>query len=50
VRRDVSIENILSYGGHAKLADLEYVKKMGDLKRHEKQAASGFPITLSGKS
>jgi len=49
VHRDVSIGNILSCDGHAKLADLEYAKKIGDLKSHEKRTASGSPITLSGQ-
>ena len=35
VHRDVSIGNILFSDGHAKLADLEYAKKMGDSKSHE---------------
>ena len=44
----MSIGNILSCDGHAKLADLEYAKKMGDLKRHEIRAASEFLITITG--
>ncbi|KAF8493938.1 hypothetical protein F5888DRAFT_1720628 [Russula emetica] len=35
VHRDVSIGNILSCDGHAKLADLEYAKKIGDLETDE---------------
>jgi hypothetical protein len=52
VHRDVSTGNILSCDGHAKLADLEYTKKVGDLKSrgHEMRTASECPITLSGKS
>jgi hypothetical protein len=46
----VSIGNILSYEGHAKLADLEYAKEMGDLKSHNARTAGEYPITLSGKS
>jgi hypothetical protein len=45
----VSIGNILSYNGQAKLADLEYAKKMGDLTRHEMRTASEYPITLTRK-
>ena len=48
VHRDVSIGNILSYDGHAKLADLEYAKKMGDLKSHEMRTASEFLIIITG--
>ena len=44
VHRDVSIGNILSYDGHAKLADLEYAKKMGDLKSNEMRTASNLPL------
>jgi hypothetical protein len=43
----VSIGNILSYNGQAKLADLEYAKKMGDLTSHETRAVSEFTITLN---
>jgi len=53
VHRDVSIGNILSCDGHAKLADLEYAKKMGDSESHEiyeTRAASELCIHLSGKS
>jgi len=50
VHRDVSTGNILTYNGQAKLADLEYAKKMGDLKSHEMRTASESPISLSGKS
>src|SRR5712672_3089707 len=50
VHRDVSIGNILSCGGHAKLTDLEYAKKMGDSESHEMRTASESHITLSGKS
>jgi serine/threonine protein kinase len=50
VHRDVSIGNILSCDGHAKLANLEFAKKMGDLKSHEVRTASESPITLFGKS
>ena len=46
----MSIGNILSCDGHAKLADLEYAKKMGDLKSDEMRTASESPITLSGNS
>jgi len=49
VHRDVSIGNILSHDGHAKLADLEYAKKIGDLKSHEMRTASESPITISCK-
>jgi len=35
VHRDVSIRNILSCDGHAKLADLEYAKKIGDSETDE---------------
>jgi Fungal protein kinase len=50
VHRDVSIGNILSCDGHAKLADLEYARKMGDLKSHNTRPASEYSISLSGKS
>ena len=50
MHRDVSLGNILSCNGHAKLADLEYAKKRSDLTSHEMQTASEPPITLSGKS
>ena len=50
MHRDVSIGNILSCDGHAKLSDLEYVKKRKDLTSHEMRTASEPPITLSGKS
>jgi hypothetical protein len=46
----VSIGNILSCDGHAKLADLEYAKKMGDSKSHEMRTVSESCITLSCKS
>ena len=49
MHRDVSIGNILSCDGHAKLADLEYAKKMGDLNSHDMRTASESPISLSGK-
>jgi hypothetical protein len=46
----VSVGNILLCGGHAKLVDLEYAKKMGDSESHEMRTASESHITLSGKS
>ena len=46
----MNLGNILSYNGQAKLADLEYAKRRGDLTSHEMRTASGCPITLSGKS
>ena len=46
MHRDVSIENILSYNGQAKLADLEYAKKMDDSTSHETPAVGEFTITL----
>ena len=36
----MSVSNILLCEGGAKLADLEYVKKVGDVKSHEMQMAS----------
>ena len=45
VHRDVSIGNILEYEGGAKLADLEYAKRVGDLKRHEMRTASASSIS-----
>jgi hypothetical protein len=45
----VSIGNILLCGGVPKLADLEYAKKIGDMKSHEMRTASEFSITSSGK-
>ena len=45
----MSIGNILSHEGQAKLADLEYVKKTSDLTSHEMRTASES-IILSGKS
>jgi hypothetical protein len=50
VHRNVSIGNILLCDGRVKLADLEYTKKMGDLKSHEMRTASESLITLFGKS
>jgi len=50
VHRDVSIGNILSCDGHAKLADLEFAKKMSDLTGHEMRTASESLITISSKS
>jgi hypothetical protein len=50
VHRDVSIGNILSYEGGAKLADLEYAKKMDDMADcHNMRTASVPSIDLSGK-
>ena len=46
----MSIGNILSCDGHAKLVDLEYAKKMDDQKSHNARTASDSPISLSGKS
>jgi Fungal protein kinase len=47
----VSIGNILSYNGAAKLADLEYAKKVGDTKTHDMRTASRWiSIHLSNKS
>ena len=46
----MSIGNIMSYDGHAKLSDLEYAKKTSDLTSHEKRMASESSITLYGKS
>jgi len=45
----VSIGNILSCEGGAKLGDLEYAKKVGDVKSHEMRTASQFSIILSTK-
>jgi hypothetical protein len=50
VHRDVSIGNTLSYDRHAKLADLEFAKKMSDSKSDEMRPASETRFTLSGKS
>jgi hypothetical protein len=50
VHRDLSLGNILSCDGHAKLSDLEYAKRVGDLKSHEMRTASESPITLCGES
>lgn len=50
MHRSVSIGNILSYNGSAKLADLEYAKKVDDLQTHERRMASKFCIVLSCKS
>jgi hypothetical protein len=36
----VSVGNILLWEGGAKLADLEYAKKVGDAKSHEMRTAS----------
>ena len=44
----MSIGNILSYEGGAKLADLEYAKKVGDVKSHEMRTASGYFTTAYG--
>jgi hypothetical protein len=41
----VSIGNILSYKGGAKLADLEYAKKVGNTMSHDMRTASGSPLT-----
>jgi serine/threonine protein kinase len=49
VHRDVSIGNILSCDGVAKLADLEYAKIMGDSESQEMRTASKFRLTLRGK-
>ena len=46
----MSTGNILYCDGHAKLADLEYAKKVGDLKINEMRTASESLITLSDKS
>ena len=46
----MSVANILSCDGHAKLADLEHAKKMDDSKSLEMRTASESHITLSGKS
>jgi serine/threonine protein kinase len=48
VHRDVSVGNILSYKGEAKLADLEYAKRVGDGKSHEMRTASRSSMNLSG--
>jgi len=34
-------------GGHAKLADMEYAKEIGDLKSHDMRTASESPVVLS---
>jgi hypothetical protein len=39
----------LSYGGHAKLSDLEYAKKRGESISHEMRTASESPISFLGK-
>jgi hypothetical protein len=49
VRRDVSIGNILSCEGGAKPADLEYAKRVGDVKSHEMRMASISSFNLSSK-
>ena len=49
MHRDVSIGNILSCDGHAKLVDLEYAKDSDDLSSHETRTASESPIMLSSK-
>jgi Fungal protein kinase len=46
----VSVGNILSCDGVAKLADLEYAKETGDVTSHEMRTASESFIDLSGKS
>ena len=46
----MSTGNILSCDGHAKLADLEYAKKIGDLNSHDMRTVSESPTSLSGKS
>ena len=50
MHRDVSIGNILSCDGHAKLVDLEYAKDLNDSNGHETRTASESPIALAGKS
>ena len=47
VHRDVSVGNILSYEGEAKLADFEYAKRVGNVKSHEMRTASGSSTNLS---
>jgi serine/threonine protein kinase len=49
VHRNVSVGNILLCKEGAKLADLEYAKKAGDVKSHEMRTASRSPLTLSGE-
>jgi serine/threonine protein kinase len=49
VHRDVSIGNILSYEGEAKLADLEYAKRVGEVKSHEMRTASGSSSNVSNE-
>lgn len=46
----MSVGNILSCDGVAKLADLEYAKNIGDVTSHEMRTASESSIDLSGKS
>ena len=48
MHRDVSIGNILCCNEQAKLSDLEYAKKVGDLTSHNMRTASVL-ITLSDK-
>ena len=45
----MSIGNILSHERGAKLADLEYAKRVGDVKSHEMRTASRSSFNLSGK-
>jgi hypothetical protein len=49
VHHNVSVGNILSCGGIAKLANPECGKKVGDVKSHEMWTASGSSINWSGK-
>jgi serine/threonine protein kinase len=49
VHRDVSIGNILSYNGEAKLCDLEYAKKNGDTKTHNVRTVCESLPNLSQK-
>jgi hypothetical protein len=46
----MSVGNILLCGGATRLADLEYAKKMGDVKSHEMRTVSESSTTSSSKS
>ena len=49
VHRDMSVGNIFSYRGGAKLANLEYVKRVIDNKSHEMRTASRPFFNLLGE-
>jgi serine/threonine protein kinase len=44
LHRDVSIGSILSFEGKAKLADLEYAKKVGSTKSYSMQIVREFSL------